>query len=43
MVGLIILSLAMFKTTTAGFLQLYGGNGFSLWSIIAQFFGSLIF
>jgi PTS system ascorbate-specific IIC component len=43
MVGLIILSLAMFKTTTAGFLQLYGGNGFSLWSIIAQFFGSLVF
>jgi len=37
LVLLLIASLAVFKNTTAGFLQLYGGNGFSLWSLIAQF------
>ena len=41
MVFLIIGSIALFKETTAGFNQLYGGNGFSLWSLISYWFGQL--
>lgn len=40
-VGLIAFSLKAAMHTAAGFLQIYGGNDFSLWTIIAKWFAGL--
>jgi PTS system ascorbate-specific IIC component len=42
MVLIISASIAIAFNTSAGFLQIYGGNDFSLWSIIAGIFGGIL-
>lgn len=42
LVVLVAASIAVVFNTSAGFVQIYGGNDFSLWSIISGLFGKLI-